>query len=105
MKSTQKQPLKQPATKQSKDIMISIRVPSTLVKELKSLTEKNHYMDLSEHMRAIMREKSMQYVEPYRYELSKMREEMENSISSNKAIEDKKKLVEELKSIIKELKE
>jgi Arc/MetJ-type ribon-helix-helix transcriptional regulator len=88
-----------------KDVMISVRVPSGLVKELKELTEKNHYMDLSEHMRAIIREKSMQYVEPYRYELSKMRKEMENNISSNKAIEEKKKLVEELKSIIKELKD
>lgn len=88
-----------------KDVMISVRIPSGLVKELKELTEKNHYMDLSEHMRAIIREKSMQYVEPYRYELSKMRKEMENNISANKALEEKKKLVEELKSIIKELKD
>jgi Arc/MetJ-type ribon-helix-helix transcriptional regulator len=87
-----------------KDVMISVRVPSGLVKELKELTEKNHYLDLSEHMRAIIREKSMQYAEPYRYELSKMREQMENKISSNKAIEEKKKLVEELRNIIQELK-
>lgn len=87
-----------------KDVMISVRVPSGLVKELRELTEKNHYMDLSEHVRAIIREKSMQFAEPYRYELSKMREQMENRISSNKAIEEKKKLVEELKSIIQELK-
>jgi Arc/MetJ-type ribon-helix-helix transcriptional regulator len=100
-----KQSTSRSASKQSKDIMISIRVPSTLVKELKLLTEKNHYMDLSEHMRAIMREKSMQYVEPYRYELTKMREEMESKISANKAVDEKKKLVEELRSIIKELKE
>jgi Arc/MetJ-type ribon-helix-helix transcriptional regulator len=91
--------------KQPKDVMISIRVPSALVKELKILTEKKHYIDLSEHIRAIIREKSMQYVEPYRYELSKMRTEMENKISENKAIVEKKKLVEDLKSIIKELKE
>lgn len=87
-----------------KDVMISVRVPSGLVKELKELTEKNHYMDLSEHIRAIIREKSMQFAEPYRYELSKMREQMENRISSNKAIEEKKKLMEELKNIIHELK-
>ena len=100
-----KQNKKSSAKSQSKDVMISIRVPTSLVKELKDLTETNHYMDLSEHMRAIMREKSMQYVEPYRYELSKMRTEMENSISTNKAIEEKKKLVEELKLIIRGLKE
>jgi len=87
-----------------KDIMISVRVPSGLVKELKELTEKNHYLDLSEHMRSIIREKSMQFAEPYRYELSKMREQMESKISSNKAIEEKKKLVEELRNIIQELK-
>jgi Arc/MetJ-type ribon-helix-helix transcriptional regulator len=89
----------------SKDVMISIRVPSTLVKEIRELTVKNHYMDLSEHMRSIMREKSMQYVEPYRYELSKMRDEMEKTISTNRALDEKKKLVEDLKSIIKGLKE
>jgi hypothetical protein len=88
-----------------KDVMISIRVPSGLLKELKELTEKNHYMDLSEHTRAIIRDKSMQYAEPYRYELSKMRNQMENQISANKALDEKKKLVEELKSIIKELKD
>lgn len=88
-----------------KDVMISIRVPSSLINELKELTEKNHYMDLSEHTRAIIRQKAMQYVEPYKYELSKMRQEMEQNISSGKALEEKKKLVEELKTIIKELKE
>jgi len=88
-----------------KDVMISIRVPAGLLKELKELTAKNHYMDLSEHTRAIIRDKSMQYVEPYRYELSKMRNQMENQISANKAIDEKKKLVEELKLIIKELKD
>lgn len=88
-----------------KDVMISVRMPLSLAKELKGLTEKNHYMDLSEHMRAIIREKSMRYAEPYRYELSKMREQMENKISANKAIEEKKKLVEELKTIIQELKQ
>lgn len=88
-----------------KDVMISVRVPSGLLKELKDLTEKNHYLDLSEHTRAIIREKSMQYVEPYKYELSKMRDQMEKKISDNKALEEKKKLVEELKDIIKGLKE
>jgi Arc/MetJ-type ribon-helix-helix transcriptional regulator len=87
-----------------KDVMISVRVPSGLLTELKELTEKNHYMDLSEHIRAIIREKSMQFAEPYKYELTKMREEMESKISANKSIEEKKKLVEELKNIIQELK-
>lgn len=88
-----------------KDVMISVRVPSGLLKELKELTEKNHYIDISEHTRAIIREKSMQYIEPYKYELTKMREQMERKMSDNKSIEEKKKLVEELKDIIKGLKE
>jgi Arc/MetJ-type ribon-helix-helix transcriptional regulator len=87
-----------------KDVMISVRVPAGLLSELKELTFKNHYMDLSEHIRAIIREKSMQFAEPYRYELTKMREEMESKISANKSIEEKRKLVEELKNIIEELK-
>jgi Arc/MetJ-type ribon-helix-helix transcriptional regulator len=88
-----------------KDVMISVRVPSGLLKELKELTEKNHYMDLSEHVRAVIRAKSMQYVEPYKYELSKIRDQMERKISDNKSMEEKKKLVEDLKTIIKGLKE
>jgi Arc/MetJ-type ribon-helix-helix transcriptional regulator len=88
-----------------KDTMISVRVPASLLKELKDLTQKNHYMDLSEHTRAIIREKSMQYVAPYRYELSKMRNQMEKQISDNNSLVEKKKLVEELKSIIKGLKD
>ncbi|MGV8162921.1 MAG: hypothetical protein ACP5N2_06340 [Candidatus Nanoarchaeia archaeon] len=88
-----------------KDVMISVRIPGSLLKELKELTEKNHYLDLSEHTRAVIREKSMQYVEPYRYELSKMRDQMERKITDNKSLEEKKKLVEDLKLIIKGLKD
>ncbi len=38
-----------------KDIIVSVRLPKTLVDELKDLQQINHFMDLSDEMRFIIR--------------------------------------------------
>jgi len=87
-----------------KDAVISIRLPPTLVEELKILAEKNHYLDLSEQIRTIIRQKCEQYGKPYKHEVQKMREELEKNIQENKETKDKEKLLEEIQKIILELK-
>jgi metal-responsive CopG/Arc/MetJ family transcriptional regulator len=87
-----------------KDIVLSIRLPPTLVQELKELAQKNHYLDLSEQIRTIIRQKCEQYTEPYKHEVQKMREQLEQNISESKENKDKEKLLEELQKIILELK-
>lgn len=87
-----------------KDTVLSIRLPSSLVKELKSLLEKEHFLDMSEQIRTIVREKCEEYSKPYQHELKKISHQMEEKHSNIKKEIEKQKLIEELNKIIKELK-
>ena len=87
-----------------KDTVLSIRLPSTLVQELKVLAQENHYLDLSEQIRTVIRQKCEQYGEPYKYEVQKMRNQLEQSLSATKETEDKEKIIQELERIMMELK-
>ncbi len=86
-----------------KDTIVSIRIPKSLVTELKEITEKKHFLDLSELIRTIIRKKCDEYAEPYKHEVRKMRDTLEESLYQHKATKDKEKLVEELQRIIEEL--
>jgi Arc/MetJ-type ribon-helix-helix transcriptional regulator len=86
------------------DVMISIRMPKGLVNELKELAVENHYMDLSDEIRQVVKQKCLFEIEPYRHELKKVRENLEKEIITKKTTQDKEKLVAELKKIIDELK-
>jgi len=77
-----------------KDLIISVRMPASLVKELKELSEKNHYMDLSEELRSVLRDKCTEY---------KQRQSTPDKKVSDSISTQQKTLVEGLQSIIREL--
>ncbi|MBD3203935.1 ribbon-helix-helix protein, CopG family [Candidatus Woesearchaeota archaeon] len=58
------------------DKIVSVRMPESLVKELKALAEKNHYLDISEEIRSILRDKWMKHSDPYSDELKKIRKNL-----------------------------
>jgi metal-responsive CopG/Arc/MetJ family transcriptional regulator len=39
------------------DIIVSVRMPKGLTEELRALTKRDHFMDISETVRSIMRQK------------------------------------------------
>lgn len=41
--------------------VVSVKMPPSLVHELRTLTEKHHYIDLSEQVRSIVRQKCVKY--------------------------------------------
>lgn len=45
-----------------KDAMISVRMPLSMIQELKELAQENHYVDLSEQLRDILRVKCNKYI-------------------------------------------
>lgn len=84
------------------DKIISVRMPSSLINELKELAEKNHYLDVSEEIRSLLREKYLEYKDPYAIKLFAIKENitkyaMPEKIKSLK--QDLKKLLEELNSL------
>jgi len=74
------------------DIVISVRVPKNLVSELKKMTIQNHYLDLSEQIRDIVRERSLKKIKEY------------NQVSKSEEFSHKEKLVTDLLKIMEELK-
>jgi len=86
-----------------KDAMISVRMPSNMIKELKELAEKNHYIDLSEQLRDVIRIKCSKLLsEPAD---SKQKTEHSGQKTERKEqITDKQRLVLELSKIVEELK-
>lgn len=76
-------------TRSTKDAIVSVRMPHALIEELRDLQKINHFMDISDEIRHIIR----RYATPAIPEL--------NLIESKK----KERLIEELTRIIESLKE
>lgn len=91
-----------------KETMISIRLPSSLIKELKNIVEKDHYKDLSELIRYVVRKRSLGFLEYYTVDSKKLKESiMKNEKIQEKIIEkqkNKEKILNELKRLTEELK-
>jgi Arc/MetJ-type ribon-helix-helix transcriptional regulator len=79
------------------DVMVSVRLPRSLVEELKDLQKINHFMDLSDEMRFVVRRYCLKFLNS-------------NDDSSSLSIEmlaeqkRKEKLIDELSKIIDSLK-
>jgi metal-responsive CopG/Arc/MetJ family transcriptional regulator len=86
------------------DVVVSIRMPSSLVGELKKLAVKNHYKDLSEEVRSIVRTKCLKYMNPYATEVEKLRTDLSMQMATKQELEQKQKLIQDLQRIVGESK-
>ena len=62
------------------EIMVSVRMPKSMLLELKDLAKKEHFLDLSEEIRSIVRKRWIQYTNPQLYELKKLRDDIRDEI-------------------------
>ena len=85
------------------DVLVSIRMPTSLVQELRRLAEKNHFMDLSEELRSIVRAKCLHYSSPYNLQIKKVVKDIEDEVSNKEKLETKKELISNLKNFLEEL--
>ena len=81
------------------DVMVSIRLPKKLLEELQNTARKNHYMDLSEAVRSILRQKWEENADPLSYEVGKLRQIIKEELKRNIAEKSEQRLVEELRKI------
>ena len=86
------------------DIMVSIRLPESLLLELKSLAEREHYMDISEEIRSIVRDKWMHFKQPELTELKKLKEEIKKELKKKKEKIVRLEVIKELEEIKEEVK-
>ncbi|MDH5796887.1 MAG: ribbon-helix-helix domain-containing protein [Anaplasmataceae bacterium] len=84
------------------DQIVSVRMPVTLVTELKHLAERNHYLDISEEIRSLIREKWSENNDPYSQKLLAIQKNITRATIPDKVKTlrtDLKKLLEELNEL------
>ena len=86
------------------DIMVSIRMPKSLASELKQLTGRMHFLDLSEHVRSIIRQKWIEMQNPQLAEIKKLREEIESEVRKKSTAKIQEEVARELEKIKEQLK-
>jgi Arc/MetJ-type ribon-helix-helix transcriptional regulator len=78
--------------------VVSIKMPGSLVSELKRHTQEHHYIDLSEQIRSIVRQKCLKYSQPYD-DIQKLRKDLEQQISTSNA-NRKEQILQELQRLL-----
>ena len=83
-----------------KDIIVSVRMPRSMLAQLRILAKKNHYMDVSEEIRSVIRDRTAHYNQPYAQGVKRiatdLRLEMLSESRKGDAISKLKQLIEEL---------
>lgn len=83
----------------SKNSLVSIRIPETLLKDLQNLAQKNHFLDVSEQVRSIVRNKWQEAQDPYAYQIKKLRNEISTALNKGTEVKSQERLLKELEKI------
>jgi hypothetical protein len=83
--------------------VVSVRMPSSLVKELKEISLKNHFMDVSDEIRYLIKQKMIEHIDPFSFQIQKLKDEIRGEVSKKSQM-DRVKFVEELNKLLDELK-
>ena len=86
------------------EVMVSIRMPRSLLQELKDIAQEEHFLDLSELVRSVTRKKWMQHTRPELYELQKLRTGIEAEIKRKGTLQIQRQVNKELEKIKSKLK-
>lgn len=87
------------------DVLVTVRLPASLVEELKLLGQKHHYMDTSETIRSVLRRKWEQYSDPLAYEVRQLRASIEEELKRGIARKSEQRIVDELKKVRDKIRE
>ncbi|SRR3989338_5885411 len=68
-------------SKESKSTMVSVRIPSSLIDELRLISKKDHFLDVSETVRSIIRSNWLRYKDPVAYQLKEIKKEISDSLT------------------------
>jgi Arc/MetJ-type ribon-helix-helix transcriptional regulator len=74
-------------------------MPKTLFIELTKLTEENHFLDVSEQVRSVVRNKWQESANPQSYHLKKLRQEITDALKSKTSEQVSVQLIKELERI------
>ncbi|MFH1649729.1 MAG: ribbon-helix-helix domain-containing protein [Candidatus Woesearchaeota archaeon] len=85
--------------------IVSVRMPKGLVHQLKELSSEKHYLDLSELIRTIVRQKAQQYGSPYAEDVRRIITDLEKELQSRSHVQEKQALVNSLRRMIEDFRQ
>lgn len=91
--------------KDAADVLVTVRLPASLVEELKLLVQKHHYMDTSEAIRGVLRRKWEQSSDPLAHEVRQLRASIEGELKRGIARKSEQRLVDELEKVREKIRE
>jgi len=74
-------------------------MPKSLFLALQKLADENHYLDVSEQVRSIVREKWQEAKEPQAYQIKKLRKEIAEALKNKQEAQAQHQLIQELERI------
>ena len=83
----------------SNNSLVSIRMPKSLFLELQKLAEKNHFLDVSEQLRSIVRDRWQEAKDPQAYHIRKLRQEISDVLGKKTEEKAQQQLISELERI------
>jgi Arc/MetJ-type ribon-helix-helix transcriptional regulator len=86
------------------DVSVSVRMPKSMVDELKALAKEHYFLDLSEEIRSIVRQEWIKHTSPELFQLKKMRESIEKEIKMKSRMRIQQEVNKELEKIRMQLK-
>ena len=87
------------------DVLVSVRMPESLLSKLKELAKRDHFMDVSEEIRSITRKNWFKFTHPELIEVKRLRKDILDGLKKRSEREIAKKVIKELNEIKKEIKE
>ncbi len=74
-------------------------MPKSLFSELQKLAQDNHYLDVSEQVRSIVRDKWKEAKDPQSYQIKKLRRDIASAVKSKTETVAQEQLINELDRI------
>ena len=81
------------------DILVTVRLPGGMLEELKRAAETDHFIDMSEAVRSIVRKNWLIHSDPYLYEMKMLRKDIAEQVREKSQKLAEHMLIEELKKI------
>ncbi|HII16826.1 TPA: hypothetical protein HA361_02840 [Candidatus Woesearchaeota archaeon] len=75
--------------------IVSVRIPKSLLEEFRSSSKGDHFMDISEAVRSVIRDNWAKHRDPAAFELQKLRKD----IADNLAAKQQEKVIAELEKL------
>ncbi|MBS3130843.1 hypothetical protein J4212_00265 [Candidatus Woesearchaeota archaeon] len=85
------------------DVLVSIRMPKSLLDELKQLAKEQHFLDLSEQLRSIVRKEWAKAQSPELFQLNKLRQDIEKETRKTSEEKVREQINKELEAIKEQL--